>query len=337
MASSCAPSVQAGLPRPHACTCRIFSQRGQNIQDSGQNWDYLEVNENYTKLKSGVQQGQETPGGKRGKITGFTDAARSRMIQRMASLKQYPSFWQDFTFSDDVMTGRTAAERAEFSSYCMKEFKRAIEKRFKIWGFWRREWEKRKSGTLKGESVPHFHVLLGGDRISERNYRSICVQLASLWVSITGTKNESALRVALNPKSYRWLTNKKMAQRYVSKYVAKRAHHMKCSDCGYVWLKEKPPKICPCCGSDKIDKDIISLGRYWGKIGKPEFAETKTVLLTNHESLMIRRLFRRMVKSPHLQKLFKCRYAGGWLLINRETVQRMLDYILDEILPIPAT
>ena len=306
---SCAPSVQAGSDRPPACTCRIFSQRGRNIQKGGQNWDYLEVSENYTKLKSGVQQGQEIPGGKRGKITGFTKAARSRMIQRMASLKQYPSFWQDFTFPDDVMTGRTAAERAEFSSYCMKKFKRAIGKRFKIRGIWRREWEKRKSGILKGESVPHFHALLDGDRITEQNYRSICVQLASLWVSITGTKNEAALKVALHPKSYRWLINKKMAQRYVSKYMAKTESH----------------------------EDGVSRGRYWGYIGKPEFAETETIQLTNRESLMLRRLFRRMANSAHLQRLFKCRHAGGWLLINRQTVQRMLDYILDEMIPIPAT
>ena len=265
------------------------------------------VNQNLIEFKAGIQQGgEQIGGGYRGKIKGFSKGARARMIKRISSLKEYPVMWQDFTFADDVMESLTIEEQAVYSSNCLKLFKRLIETAYSgsINGIWRREWETRKSGNLKGQECPHFHMLLGKKGLTEKNYRDVCLILAQVWVAITKTAHKKALAVAISEKSYRWLVNNKMAQIYVSKYVAKEEMH---------------------------EDDNFSRGRYWGFIGKPEKGEQEEIKLTTLMSIEFRRLFRRYLKKGKLKKLTRHNTCGFWLIIPRHIIKRMEEFILAKL------
>jgi len=288
-----------------ACKCHIFS-RGRI---EGEKADYLLLDQNVIQLKVASQQGLQLgavgdPDCKRGNITYFSKGARKRMIIRMAQLRRYPNIWQDFTFADDVMEGLTISERAVFSSNCIKRFKRWISSTYpKMAGFWRREWEPRKSGSLRDDKCPHYHTLIDYD-IPKHKMQAICLSLAAKWVEITGTNHPAALAVAQSSKSYRWLDSKKMAQVYVSKYVAKEQHD---------------------------NPDGHSYGRFWGMIGNPDFAEQEVEILSNSEALMVRRFLRRYVKTKKMKQLIKNNLTGNWLLIGRETIKRLIDYVRKEV------
>lgn len=289
-----------------ACINDIFSGTIGNDIDKNNHVDSLDIFPNYSKLKVA---GQKVPGngGRRGKVTSFTKTARARMIQRMASMIEYPDIWQDFTFPDDVMENKSIEDRAIYSSKVIKRFKREVEGIYlNLFGVWRREWEPRKSGKHKGEECPHFHALFKLKGINEHDYIKLCVILGEIWVRCTGTKEtEKALKVALNGKSYRWLSNKKMAQIYVSKYVAK----------------------------VEIHNDNQSRGRFWGKIGNLPLAEGLSIRITGDEAVFLRRLFRAKIRSrsKNIFKIFQSKNKGGWLLISAETILRMLEWIRETI------
>ncbi len=123
------------------------------------NRSYLRIHPHFTEYKRNTLK-RCGPGGKRGKITTFSQKARRRTVQLFGQIHDYPSVWQDFTFPDDVMEGKTIEQRARYSSRCIKEFKRKVEREFPdLWGIFRGEWESRKSGVIKGQECPHFHAL----------------------------------------------------------------------------------------------------------------------------------------------------------------------------------
>jgi hypothetical protein len=287
-----------------ACKCHIFSQR----YIEGEKTDYILLNQNLVQIKVRAQAANIIPpNAQRGNITEFSSNSRSRMIQRMACLERYPNVWQDFTFPDDVMKGKTITERAVYSSKVMKKFKRQVEKKYgnNVNGIWRREWEDRKSGELEGERCPHFHCLLEFKGIGENRFRAICYELAKIWVQATGTKHEKALAVATNKKSYRYLGSKKMAQVYVSKYVAKEQHD---------------------------NPEDFSYGRFWGYVGQPEFADEEAIALTDAELTLLRRFLARYVgKKKRFARKITNKDTGSWLLVGRNTVKRLLEYIRETL------
>ncbi len=301
------PPVSGHWADEAACISDIFSHQDRFGFTSEATGCYLTVFPNYVKLKTSRQA--QPPGGERGPITGFSHGARLRMIQRMASLAEYPDFWIDLTFADDVMEGKGIVGRRDHANRTMKKFKRKVERLFpELRGLWRREWEPRKSGRLVGEECPHYHTLLSCKGYTERNFSVLCFLLAQIWVDCTGTiETAKALSVAVNPRSYRWLVDKKMAQVYVSKYVAKVEDH-----------------------SD--DEEPCSRGRYWGKIGDLQVVEGVHVRLAKEEEVLLRRLFRSKVgsKVKRLFRIFAAQNRSGWLLITAGTVRRMLQWVKDE-------
>lgn len=305
-----------------ACISGIFSQEGNDsecglVKDSinGRNikrYHEIEVYPNFVKLRAPGAIDPPGTGGMRGKITEFSGKARNRMIQRMASLVTYPDFWQDFTFPDCVMGGKTVEARSALSSKVLKRFKRRIERCFKgTWGIWRREWEPRRSGSLFGELCPHFHMLLTIPVGNKEDYQRICIIVAMIWVGCIDSEEplesewkRKATMVSTHRKSYRWLENHKMAQVYVSKYLAKTA-----------------------------ESGQHSKGRYWGKIGCPPIGEPVKVRMTSSEAKIIRRLFRRKVgkRSGRIYGILKNHIANGWLLIMSDTVKNMMSWVKDTL------
>ena len=289
-----------------ACIRDIFSHGIEDYMTGLENRSYLKVYPHYTEYKRGTMQ-RCGPGGKRGKIVDFSHKARIRMLQKFGRIVNYPSVWQDFTFPDDVMAEKTVQERARFSSRCLKQLKRKMEKEFPdLWAIFRREWEPRKSGKLRGQECPHFHCLWDLKGISPQTFKTVCIRLAALWVDVLNTgERMKALSVAVHPNSFRWITNRKMAQNYVSKYVAKLERH----------------------GNGE------SRGRYWMSAGEVPSEEGIEVCITDYEGDFVRRMFRKKIgdKRSGLYRILRSRYFATWLFVEGVTVMRMLEYVKDKL------
>lgn len=298
-----------------ACNRHIFLRRDENLREHEQRIE-IRIGQNYCNIKTPCVGEQGGTGG-RGKVTYFSKASSRRLKREFASLEHYPRVWLDFTFADDVMAGKTPTERAEFSSWCIETWKRKADRIVPdFWGYWKREWKRRKSGDLLGELCPHIHGMLDHESITEENYQQVCIELALLWVGITGTSDSNAVRVAIQPPrdnrggAYRWITSTKQAQFYVSEYMAK---------------------------EDKQDGEE-SLGRFWGRFGRPKKAEETVEVISPHEYKSLKRLLAQTIRCAPGSKpgtvkrvrRFQDRYKRngyGDIFVSRETVQRMLAWI----------
>lgn len=261
-----------------------------------------EVYPGYYQFKRPGTPQKQKGGGIRGIIKGFSKQSRLRKIKMMARLEKCPQAWQTLTFPDDVITGKSIRERAKYSYDVMHRFSDEIQKKFGITGIWRREYEPRKSGDLKGQLCPHFHIMFEMKGITEKNYKKICLQLAEIWVKHSKTNDPKALQVAVHPKSYAWLKSRKTASIYVSKYMAKFEQH-------------------------EINE---SIGRCWGKIGQPVLADPVELNLSENEQILLKRLFKRYVSKSRNKNLKKMIHMGlGFILIQADTVERMLSWVVE--------
>jgi len=98
--------------------------------------------------------------GKRGKIMGFTRAARLRMLRSIACIdwEAIPkSVFITLTYPDQC-ANRTMRERARDRYLFMRTMENHLER--KVGAIWRVEWQARKSGAKKGTLVPHVHVIV---------------------------------------------------------------------------------------------------------------------------------------------------------------------------------
>jgi hypothetical protein len=217
-----------------------------------------------------------------------------------------PEIWQTFTFADDVMQGKTIEERKDFSSYCLNRFEKFMAKHYPDVGItWRREFKQRRRGSLQGEWCPHFHAMYYKPNTTPKEYMRLVMIFAQEWVRITGTNDPSALKVALHRKSYALLNNRTTAMKYVSKYMSK---------------------------GSAISEDGQSIGRSWGIIGNIPMAQPEHTRLTGLEATMLLRLLRRYAKhKKSLVRNLKSGWVSTFVLISKDTVERMLCYIEDRI------
>jgi len=291
-----------------ACNRHIFIQKEDARQKAKQTIN-LEIGKNYAAFKlPGVENGK---GGIRGKVQGFSKGARVRCMKWHHSLERYPRVWLDLTFADDVMAGKGLTERAKFSSHALNVWVTWATRHYPgFWGTWKREWEKRKTGSITGELCPHFHILLDWEGFTRECWEAFCLDLAVKWVQLTGTNDPSAMRVATNEKSYRLVKDDDMAQVYVSKYQTK---------------------------VQEIETEE-SLGHFWGKFGNPPLAEKRTITLTFAEMVWLARFLPRITRrlgykasidglrrNQRLEK--KLASLSGWLTVREDTIGRLLAWI----------
>lgn len=237
--------------------------------------------------------------GKRGKITEFSTTSRRNFIKKFCMLTDNPELWQDFTFADDVMEGQSIEEKRDVSNKTLNRLRRHIKEEYpESWVIYKREWEPRKSGKLKGECIPHFHAFIGG--IND-DYLELAVNLAEKWVDYMGTaERQKALRVALHINSFRIIESQAQAMRYATKYVTK---------------------------DNKLITDE-SIGRSWGTIGNVPFGDPLVIEMTHDEAVKLRRLFRKLVPKRHyLQKQLREQEVSTFVIVKQETVLRYLEYI----------
>lgn len=103
-------------------------------------------------------------GGKRGACKGFSFGSRRRMLDRLNTVKVDASLpvFLTCTLPDDVFNDN-AAEFAKEAKHWLDNFtKRLLRVVPGACGFWRIEWQSRKSGKYEGKLVPHFHLLVWG-------------------------------------------------------------------------------------------------------------------------------------------------------------------------------
>ena len=294
-----------------ACISDIFSSSNNDNNDL---LEKLIVSEGVTKIKrdfiiseeEGFLCGGGEGGGRKGEVVTFSRKSRRNLMIKLAEMKSPFKFWQDFTFADDVMQGLRIKERSKLSAKILKAFKLWLDREgYKLQGVWKREWRPRMSGILQGQYVPHFHLLYKIEEISEKEYFELAKLFAHKWVGFTGTnENDKALRVALHHKSYRLIKSRKQANQYVSdwKYISKYGEFV---------------------GDE-------SIGRNWGYIGKPEFAENKTFYLNQSEMALFRRILKNFVKKNkgRFRRMIVKRYSRFFVFIERSTVNRILEWII---------
>jgi hypothetical protein len=248
-------------------------------------------------------------GGARGEITSFSKQSAKRLMIKVLNAILNP-WWQTFTFPDEVLTGKTLAEITSFSQWAIKTFKERINAE----GFWRREWELRKSGEKRGVAVPHVHLILSRAGVTEKNYEGEAIRLALIWLEVIGALGiPKAVAVNCHRNQYQWLHNPKQAVRYLSKYMAK-------------------------VQGDFQEGEKVSLGRMWGKVGCPGEYGYVEHELSYHDEVNLGRLLKRFAKACFRQRkkprrgdvrrfrrVLACLdNLRSWLVIEKETIVEMM-------------
>ncbi len=233
-------------------------------------------------------------------IKEFSKKSRTKFIKFFCRIEDELKLWQDVTFADDVMQIKN--ERKEVSNKTLNRFRRIILDKYQsIKIAYKREWEPRKRGKLKGEYVPHFHMFMSVSSMKEEyELFYIANELAKIWVQCSGTiEINKALSVALHHKSYRMIKSHKQAIKYATKYITKPVEN---------WTDE-------------------SIGRSWGTIGKFNIAKPQEKEFTPAEMVQIKRRLRRLAPKKHaIQKALKQRETPTFLIVSKNTVNRIIDH-----------
>lgn len=246
------------------------------------------------------QSGNKGSAGKKDIIKEFSKKSRNNFKKFLCKIEDKLNLWQDITFVDDVM--QIEAERKNVSNKAINRFRRIVlDKHPSIKIAYKREWVTRKSGNLKGEYVPHFHMFLSVPNLREdQDLFNLAIELAKIWVSCTGTKEiEKSLSVAQNYKSYRIIKSLKQAQKYATKYVTKHGEN---------WATE-------------------SIGRSWGTIGNFNIAKPPEIEMTADEMVQFRRRLRRLAPKKHpIQKALKQKETSTFFIVSKNTVDRIIEH-----------
>lgn len=253
--------------------------------------EYLRVFPGYSEVRQASKSGLDNKEGdvrraKRGKITKYSKGSRLRLSKRLGRTKHVPNLWQDFTFADDVMVGKTLKERQEYGEATKKRFVRMMKnKGFEFYMFWIIHWEPRKSGLLVGEMLPHYHCFFLVYGLAKSELLCHAWLQAEVWVKATKTKMlVEARRVALNPESYRKIESRQDAYRYASSYK-------------YV-------------SQDKQIEMKEGIGRHWGVNGSCPDADVLLLPLSYGESVAFRRVCRMRLKKSSKANRARARVKG---------------------------
>ena len=265
----------------------------------------LIIHEGYTELRY-ASFPQTVKAGQRGKVTYLSRKARIRLLKRLASVKDRFQVFQTFTFPDDVMEGKTIAERSRISNEARRRFLRVVRRRWPSFkAVIRKEWQARKSGRIIGEECPHLHILYLMNFLTKANYQDCARILAGLWVESLNTQEiKEALSVAQHESSYTWMHNQLMGKKYISKYIA------------------------------KVDesKTRESRGRAWYMVGEFDIPDAEWQALSERDNIRVRRLLRRYMKrrSRRIEKSLRKQEVNTFCFIQRETIDRMIKHVTQD-------
>lgn len=254
--------------------------------------------------------GQQVAGGraKRGKIVKRSVKSRVRQLKHFAKLPSLPEMFSTLTVADDVMAGLDQAGKVAKMNRCKRELSLWLRDScgVRYWEMtWSQEWKDRKSGDLKGELIPHLHVLWQVTGKDEAEYFELSRKLSQEWVRITRTeKTDQAMRILMKPESHQYLGGSiKKTMGYCAKYTVKQG-----SDAG------EPGE---------------SIGRTWGSWGPIEETAPDVIGISESELSSIKRGLRRKFKKAKgfYRASLKVRGMGTMAFIIGSELIRWIDTI----------
>lgn len=158
-------------------------------------------------LKMPSDRDRQSGGGKRGRVVGFSQASRLRMMRLIHTVERSTKMpvFVTLTFPDLF---------PEFA-----DAKRRLDTLFKRWKrrwpgtscIWRMETVARKSGSNEGQIAPHFHLLVWGEFDGEK--------ARSDWFEVCGSDEYAHFRHGT--KADKLMEDWKQAAYYCAKYCAK--------------------------------------------------------------------------------------------------------------------
>lgn len=151
--------------------------------------------------------GPAPEGGKRGEVIGFSAASRRRLMDEMAKLRRNAKPPLFVTLTYPVPPSGDAKNVCDQCRYHLRQWLKAVEKRWKISGFWRAEVQPSRRWK-RNEYAPHFHLLLWVNDFLP------VLEIQRLW-------NQTIRQNAPNSLDLEVLKSQKGAMSYASKYLAK--------------------------------------------------------------------------------------------------------------------
>jgi hypothetical protein len=108
------------------------------------------------------------PDKRRGQCKGFSFSSRRRMLNHLNSVSVAASlpYFVTLTLPDSEFNDSVSVLAKKIKSYLDVFFKRLGRVNSAACGFWRVEWQARKSGLHEGKLMPHCHLMVWG--LSER-------------------------------------------------------------------------------------------------------------------------------------------------------------------------
>ncbi|WP_035240937.1 hypothetical protein [Desulfobacter vibrioformis] len=245
----------------------------------------------------------------RGIITNVSKKSATRLKKFLASVLDL-GLWIDFTFPDDVMIGKTLAERRDFANECLQKLKRYLHS-IGLKEIWKKEFTDRKSGKLKGFYLPHYHIALTGLSQQQAQYWQLtCIKILTKWVDIIGTDDDNALVVACHRRSFRQIHHSRQAISYIGKYFGKTNE------------------------VEDENGEVISIGRAWGyaKVLKSEIPPPCHLFLNKDQSIQFRRFLKKYKQLKSNKKFIGVyeQIVNGYstfLFADQDTLIRFLDSI----------
>jgi hypothetical protein len=245
----------------------------------------------------------------RGIITNVSKKSATRLKKFLASVLDL-GLWIDFTFPDDVMIGKSLAQRRDFANECLQKLKRYLHS-IGLKEIWKKEFTDRKSGKLKGLYLPHYHIAIAGlSRQQAQNWQLTCIKILTKWVDIIGTDDDNALVVACHRKSFRQIHHSRQAISYIGKYFSKTNE------------------------VEDENGEVISIGRAWGyaKALKSEIPSPSHLFLNKNQSVQFRRFLKKYKQLKSNKKFIGVyeQIVNGYstfLFADQETLIRFLDSI----------
>jgi len=261
---------------------------------------YVEV-KGHDRIK-GPQASSSNPS-KRGEIKEFSRKSANNLKKCIGRTPNLQGMFE-LTFADDVVKNKTFTERRDYAVNCLRRFKKYLHHTWNIQIVWKREFETRKSGSLRGEVVPHFHLIFTGLSESRvKNFDRVMCQIMVAWVRIMGSELEAAYKVALNKESYRKIENPKHARVYIGKYFGKVQEHI---------------------------PQGVSIGRCWGRSQSLPQYEGVKIPINRNESVIFRRFLARMKRLKKSgNRILTAQVLNGWdtyLWIGEEDIYRFLEF-----------
>jgi len=212
--------------------------------------------------------GQSAQKARRGKITDFRPKSRTRLIRKMAKVRNTRhGYFITLTYPDIFpLTPQTWKSHLHtFGIYLQRRFGGCA-------GLWRMEFKVRKSGEIhEGFIAPHFHVLVFGIALPQEADQRLKNWVSATWAKIVNSEDHRHIKAGTNVRP---ILNKKHAYRYIAKYAAK--------------LHNEEFSI------------VANVGRHWGSFGNLELTTSIICQLTKKQSLIFRRFCRSILEHRKL-------------------------------------